>query len=98
RLRKTLVVAQVTISVLLLVAAGLFIRSLRNLRTLDLGMKTDNLIAFNVSTSLNGYNPVRSKQFFKQLLDRVTTLPGVTSMTFAQVGILEGNEWDSTMS
>ena len=98
RLRKTLVVAQVTISVLLLVGAGLFIRSLRNLRTLDLGLKTDNLIAFNVGTTLNGYTPVRSKQFLKQLLDRVRALPGVTSMTFAQIGILEGNEWDSSMS
>ena len=46
---KALVVAQVTISVLLLIAAGLFIRSLRNLRLLDLGMKTDNLIAFNIA-------------------------------------------------
>ena len=98
RLRKALVVAQVTISVLLLVGAGLFIRSLRNLRTLDLGMKTDNLIAFNGGTALNGYTPVRSKQFLKQLLDRVTALPGVTSMAYAQIGILEGNEWDSSMS
>jgi putative ABC transport system permease protein len=98
RLRKALVVAQVTISVLLLVGAGLFIRSLRNLRTLDLGLKADNLIAFNVGTALNGYTPVRSKQFFKQLLDRVSALPGVTSMTYAQIGILEGNEWDSSMS
>src|SRR6185295_6331837 len=46
RLRKALVVAQVTVSVLLLVSAGLFIRSLRDLRLLDLGLKTDNLIAF----------------------------------------------------
>ena len=98
RLRKTLVIAQVTISVLLLVGAGLFIRSLRNLRTLDLGLKTDNLIAFNGGTALNGYTPVRSKQFFKQLQERVSALPGVTSMTFAQIGILEGNEWDSSMS
>jgi putative ABC transport system permease protein len=98
RLRKALVVAQVTISVLLLVGAGLFIRSLRNLRTLDLGLKTDNLIAFNSGTALNGYTPVRSKQFLKQLLDRVTALPGVTSTAFAQIGILEGNEWDSSMS
>jgi len=98
RLRKALVIAQVTVSVLLLIGAGLFIRSLRNLRTLDLGMRTDNLIAFNVSTSLNGYTPVRSKQFFKRLMDRVTALPGITSMTYAQIGILEGNEWDSTIS
>jgi predicted permease len=98
RLRKALVVAQVTVSVLLLVGAGLFIRSLRNLRLLDLGLKTDNLIAFNVGTALNGYTPVRSKQFDKRLLDRVRALPGVTSIAYAQIGILEGNEWDSSMS
>jgi putative ABC transport system permease protein len=98
RLRKGLVVAQVTVSVLLLVSAGLFIRSLRNLRLLDLGLKTDNLIAFNVAPTLSGYTPLRAKQFDKQLLDRVSALPGVTGMAFAQVGLLEGNEWDSSMS
>lgn len=98
RLRKALVVAQVTVSILLLIGAGLFIRSLRNLRTLDLGLNTSNLIAFNVSPTLTGYTPVRTKQFDKQLLDRVSALPGVASMAFAQIGLLEGNEWDSSMS
>src|SRR4029077_2916966 len=98
RLRKALVVAQVTVSVLLLVSAGLFIRSLRNLRLLDLGLKTNNLIAFNVSPTLSGYTSLRAKQFDKQLLERVTALPGVTAMAFAQIGLLEGNEWDSSMS
>jgi predicted permease len=98
RLRKGLVVAQVTISILLLIGAGVFIRSLRNLRLLNLGLRTDSLIAFNVSPTLTGYTPVRTKQFDKQLLDRVAALPGITSMAFAQVGLLEGNEWDSSMS
>jgi predicted permease len=98
RLRKGLVVAQVTVSVLLLISAGLFIRSLRALRLLDLGLKTDNLIAFNVSPTLSGYSPVRAKQFDKQLLERVSALPGVHGMAFAQVGLLEGNEWDSSIS
>jgi predicted permease len=98
RLRKGLVVAQVTVSVLLLISAGLFIRSLRALRLLDLGLKTDNLIAFNVAPTLSGYTPVRAKQFEKQLLDRVTALPGVSGMAFAQIGLLEGNQWDSSIS
>jgi predicted permease len=98
RLRKGLVVAQVTISILLLIGAGVFIRSLRNLRLLNLGLRTDNLVAFNVSPTLTGYTPLRTKQFDKQLLDRVAALPGITSMAFAQVGLLEGNEWDSSMS
>jgi hypothetical protein len=98
RLRKGLVVAQVTVSVLLLVGAGLFIRSLRNLRLLDLGLKTDNLIAFNVSPAISGYGPVRAKQFDKQLAERVGALPGVSAVAYAQMGLLEGNEWDSSMS
>src|SRR4051812_34943257 len=98
RLRKGLVVAQVMVSVLLLISAGLFIRSLRNLRLLDLGLKTDNLIAFNVAPTLSGYTPLRTKQFDKQVLDRVSGLPGVTGMAFAQMGLLEGNEWDSSIS
>ena len=98
RLRKGLVVAQVTISLLLLVSAGLFIRSLRALRLLDLGLKTDNLIAFNVSPTLSGYTPLQTKQFNRELVERVRALPGVSSMAFAQIGLLEGNEWDSSMS
>ena len=98
RLRKGLVIAQVTVSVLLLISAGLFIRSLRNLRTLDLGLKTENLIAFNLSPTLNGYTPLRSKQFEKQVRDRVSAAPGVGGVAFAQMGLLEGNEWDSSMS
>jgi predicted permease len=98
RLRKGLVIAQVTVSILLLVGAGLFIRSLRNLRLLDLGLKTENLIAFNIAPTLSGYTPLRTKQFDKQLLDGVRVLPGVTSMAFAQIGLLEGNEWDSSIS
>ena len=86
RLRKGLVVAQVMVSVLLLISAGLFIRSLRNLRLLDLGLKTDNLIAFNLAPTLSGYTPLRTKQFDKQVLERVSALPGVTGMAFAQMG------------
>ena len=97
-LRKALVIAQVTMSIVLLIGAGLFIRSLRNLRVLDLGLKTDNLIAFNVSPTLTGYAPVRAKQFEREPALRVSAMPGVTSMAFAQMGLLEGNEWDSTVS
>ena len=98
RLRKGLVIAQVTISVLLLIGAGLFIRSLRNLRLLDLGIKTENLIAFNVAPTLSGYTPLRTKQFDKRLQEAIGAMPGVSGVAFAQIGLLEGNEWDSSMS
>jgi len=98
RMRKALVAAQVTISIVLLIGAGVFIRSLRNLRTLDLGLKTEHLIAFNVAPTLSGYTTVRTKQFYKDLRERVVALPGISSMTFAQMPLLEGNEWDNSMS
>jgi predicted permease len=95
RVRKALVVAQVTVSVLLLIGAGLFIRSLRNLRMLDLGMKTENLVAFNLAPTLSGYTPLRTKQFTKEVAERIRTAPGVVAAAFANIGLLEGNEWDS---
>src|SRR5437867_6290342 len=55
RLRKGLVVAQVTLSLLLLVGAGLFVRSLANLRDLGPGFPADRLVAFQVDPSLSGY-------------------------------------------
>jgi predicted permease len=98
RFRKALVVAQVTLSVLLLIGAGLFIRTLRNLQFLDLGMKLDKLIAFNVSPGLSGYTPVRSKLFMKQVRDRLGAQPGVAGVAFSNIALLEGNEWDSSIT
>ena len=98
RFRKTLVVAQVMLSVLLLIGAGLFIRSLRNLNTTDLGIRPDNLLAFSIDPSVGGYSPERTQQFYQQLLDRMNTRAGVSGVAFAAMGVLEGNEWDSTMT
>jgi len=98
RLRKALVVAQVTISVLLLISAGLFIRTLRNLRVLDLGIRPESMIAFNISPAASGYPPERIPPLYKSLVQRLSSEPGVQSVAFAQMGLLEGNEWDSTVT
>jgi predicted permease len=98
RFRKVLVVGQVTLSVLLLIGAGLFIRSLRNLHLTDLGMRVDNLIAFSVDPSIGGYSPERTQQFYQQLSDRMKGRAGVSGIAFASMGVLEGSEWDSTMT
>ncbi|HEV3138962.1 MAG TPA: ADOP family duplicated permease, partial [Vicinamibacterales bacterium] len=98
RVRKALVVAQVTVSVLLLVSAGLFIRTLRNLRLVDLGLRPASLIAFNVSPAAAGYSPTRIPPFYKTLVERLQSTPSVQSVAFANVGLLEGNEWDSTVT
>jgi predicted permease len=95
RFRKGLVAAQVTLSLLLLVGAGLFIRSLRNLRDLGPGFATGNLAAFNIDPALNGYDNERTKAFYKQLTDEIRAIPGVRSVGLASMRILEDNEWDN---
>ena len=98
RFRKALVVAQVTISILLLISAGLFIRTLENLRLLDLGIKPERMIAFNLSPAISGYTPERIPPLYKSLVERIGAQPGVQGVAFASMGLLEGNEWDSTMT
>jgi predicted permease len=98
RLRKGLVTAQVTLSLLLLIGAGLFIRSLRNLHDLGPGFPRDHLLAFNIDPSLNGYDVERSKGFYRQLTDSVSAIPGVRAAGLASLRILEDNEWDSSVT
>jgi predicted permease len=98
RLRKSLVVAQVTLSLLLLIAAGLFIRSLRNLRESDPGIRASNLISFTVDPSLNGYSGPRSMAFFHELNRNLSAIAGVQSAALATNAILAGEEWDSTVN
>ena len=96
--RKALVVAQVTLSLILLIAAGLFIRSLSNLKDLDPGFRTKNLMSFNVDPPLNGYKPERSRQFYTQLFDAMNSMPGVQSASLAVMPVLQDDEWDSTVT
>jgi predicted permease len=95
-LRKGLVALQVALSFLLLFGAGLFVRSLQNLKTTDTGVALDNLVSFQLSPSLSGYDTARGTIFYQQLLDRIRALPGVTSAAMASVPILSGGEWDSS--
>jgi len=98
RFRKALVGAQVALSVLLLVGAGLFARSLLNLRQLGPGFPTENLVAFNLNPAHQGYDPTRTKDFFLRLSDDLRALPGVRSMALASMGIMQGDEWDSSIT
>ncbi len=98
RLRKALVVAQVALSLLLLIGAGLFIRSLRNLKNLDPGFRTENLITFAVDPRLSGYTKERTALFFQQLEAALASSPGVKAVGLASVPVLQGWEWDSTIT
>jgi predicted permease len=97
-LRKGLVTAQVALSFLLLFGAGLFVRSLQNLKTTDTGVALDNLVSFQLSPALSGYDDLRATLFYRSLLDRLRAMPGVVSAGMASVPVLAGDEWDSSMS
>jgi predicted permease len=97
-LRKGLVTAQVALSFLLLFGAGLFVRSLQNLQQTDTGVTLDNLISFQVSPALSGYQNERGALFYQSLQERLQSAPGVRGASIAGVPILSGSEWDSYMS
>src|SRR5262249_31720767 len=92
RLRGALVIAQVALTLVLLVGAGLFTRSLRNLGRVDLGLKPDHVIGFTLSPALEGYSTERTLALARQLTDDLRTLPGVRTATAAQISTLTGND------
>jgi predicted permease len=97
-LRKGLVAAQVALSFLLLFGAGLFVRSLQNLKGTETGMALDNLVTFQLSPALSGYDDERATILYRSLLERLRSAPGVTSAAMATVPLLAGGEWDSSVA
>ena len=93
RLSKGLIVAQVALSLLLLVGAGLFIRTLYNLQHVNLGFNQENLLLFNLEPQQAGYKDEALVQFYQQLFERLDTLPGVRMATFGKVALLADDNW-----
>jgi putative ABC transport system permease protein len=88
-LNKALVVTQVALSLFLLIGAGLFARSLRNLRTLDAGLNYENIVWFWLDTNKD-YGAERLSDLYKRILSRLESLPGAQSATLSNYGLLEG--------
>ena len=88
RLSKGLIVAQVAISLLLLVGAGLFIRTLYNLQQVNVGFNQENLLNFRLQPEQSGYKDERLFQFYDRLFERLDNLPGVRSATFARIELI----------
>lgn len=83
RMRSTLVVAQVAVSLVLLVAAGLFLRSLQNARNLDFGFRVDNTLMVSIDPTLAGYEEERARQLYEDITERVGALAGAGEASFA---------------
>ncbi len=89
---KVLVIAQVAISLILLVAAGLFVHSLSKLSEMDLGFRRENLILFQVDGASGGYKAAANLRFQQELLDNFSSLPGVRAATLSSDGLFSHSE------
>jgi predicted permease len=93
-LRRALVVAQVAISLLLLIGAGLFVRSLENLRSLDTGFVRENVMLIRVNPEQSGYKGQRLRDFYERLLARVERFDNVRAASLAMITPLAGMQWN----
>ena len=90
-----LVVAQVALAVLVLVGAGLLVRTLNNLRSVDPGFDTRDLLTFGLDPVLVGYKTPQVDVFYQNLQERLASLPGVESVSYSKVALLSGFLWDT---
>jgi len=98
RLRKVLVASQIAISLMLLIGAALFTRTLGNLLAVDIGFDSSRVISFGIDPTLNGYDAPRTRQFTKALLAKLDATAGVESAGIASMRILEGNQWTTSIT
>lgn len=98
RFRSGLVVGQIALSMALLMAAGLFIKSLVNIGRVDIGLDPTGVVAFVVAPERNGYSAEESQAFFQRLEERLVGLPGVSSVTASMVPVLAGSSWSTDVS
>lgn len=95
---RALLAFQIAVSLPLVVGAGLFLRTLHNLTSLDIGFNAEGLVLFAIDPTVNGLAPERASIVFPQLLDRLQQIPGVTSATLIENALLSGWESDSRVT
>ncbi len=98
RFRKVLVAAQTGLSLLLMVGAGLFARSLYNIKSQDLGFRTDHLLGFEINPKLNGYNPAQIFSLYDRLFSALRAEPGVRAVGYSRLGLMAGNSAGSNIT
>jgi predicted permease len=97
RLSKGLIVAQVALSLLLMIGAGLFIRTLYNLQRVNTGFNEENLLLFRLQPQQAGYKDERLFRFYQQLFERLDILPGVRAATFGKVSLIGDDNWTTSV-
>jgi predicted permease len=90
-----LVVAQVALAVVVLVGAGLLVRTLENLKNVDPGFDTRNLLTFGLDPTLIGYKTPQVDAFYRNLQARLAVIPGVESVSYSNTTLLSGSLWET---
>lgn len=98
RLRGRLAIAQIALSMALLVLAGLFSRSLSNLADVDLGLRTEGVLVFTVAPPRNGYDAERSRQVLGRIEETLAGVPGVGSVAQSMVRLLSDDDFGNNVS
>ncbi len=93
RFRTVLVTAQISLSMALLISAGLFLKSLVNVSRADLGINVDNVATFAIVPMRSGYDSTRAKVLYERVEQELAAIPGVTGVTSSIVPLLAGNNW-----
>jgi predicted permease len=92
----SLVIAQVTLAILILSGAGLLLRTLQNLKSIDPGFDIRNILLFGIDPTLNGYTGTQTRNLYAQLQERLEALPGVLSVSYSFDPLLSGNLWTTS--
>jgi putative ABC transport system permease protein len=96
--RKVLVVGQFALTLLLVTGAWGFVRSLYNLKNVDLGFQPDHVLQFSIAPALNGYDQARSLSLYSQLEEKLAALPGVHSLSGAEVTLIDNQSRSSNIT
>ncbi|HSC27488.1 MAG TPA: ABC transporter permease [Vicinamibacterales bacterium] len=98
RLRRGFVVVQVALSLVLLVGAGLFLRTLYNAYAVDLGYRTDGILLADINLDVRGYSQEAGQAFYRQVFEQVGAVPGVSAIGAARVSVLSGGARTTAVS
>lgn len=90
-LGNSLVVAQVALAVVVLAGAGLVVRTLQNLRSIDPGFDTRNVLLFHINPELAGYEPANVDSLYGDLQGRLAVIPGITEVSYSSMPLLSGS-------
>jgi predicted permease len=93
RFRTSLVTAQIALSMALLIAAGLFIESLRNISRVDLGIDVENVATFGISPARSAYDSTRTMALFDRVREELSGLPGIIGVTASSVPLVANSNW-----